>query len=256
MERVNDNISKGLWQHEISRSVLDKELDNIDRYNDEIRRYFRLFERRVSLLCSSSSNNSVSNQIKLPQLPLPQYSHAPGEFLETFFRNYDAIVPKYAISEYEKFVFLEKRLSGEPLILIKSLQGAQQSYAEARSLLESAFASPLLQKYDIINRLSKLKLLPNRVIYAFISEMRVIISKFTKLKIDVNTILVIYGRLCLKVYVCSSFILQTLIDLVSHRLKVKFLRPLTAIEICQILFILQERCRQWVENKLRDSLLL
>ena len=80
----------------------------------------------------------------------------------------------------------------EPLTLIKSLQGAQQSYAEASSLLESAFASPLLQKYDIINRLSQLKLRPNGEIYAFISEMRIIISTFTKLKIDVNTILQCY----------------------------------------------------------------
>ena len=78
LERVNDKISKGLWQYETSRSVLDKELDDIDRYNDEIRRCTRLLERRVSLLRSSSSNNSVSNQIKLLQLPLPQYSYAPG----------------------------------------------------------------------------------------------------------------------------------------------------------------------------------
>ena len=100
----------------------------------------------------------------------------PVSFWRFFFRNFEAIVSKYAISEYEKFVFLEKQLSRETLTLIKSFQGDRQSYAEARSLLESAFASLLLQKYDIINRLLQLKLLPNGEIYAFISEMRLIIS--------------------------------------------------------------------------------
>lgn len=65
----------------------------------------------------------------------------------------ELILSRYTLSEFEKFVLLSGQLSNEPLILIRSLQGSQQSYSEAKSLLTKAFSSPLAQKFDILNRL-------------------------------------------------------------------------------------------------------
>ena len=89
---------------------------------------------------SSLINNDIPftgsfNQMKLPQIPLPEYGRREGETLENFINNFESIVDKYALSEFEKFVLLSKQLKNEPAILIKSLQGSQQSYTQAKKFV-------------------------------------------------------------------------------------------------------------------------
>ena len=196
LNKFNEAISRGIWSNKASQDVKDLELENCDKYEERLYKITKLLKSRIAALTetTSSSRHSkdfvrVSNQLKLPQLPLPTYNHEKGESLERFFENFEAIIDKYELSGFEKFIFLEKQLSGAPLILIKSLQGTQQSYAEAKSLLTAAFAKKLVQKYDIIRRLTELKLTLKDDPYSFISEMRVILQTFDTLKIDVNTIL-------------------------------------------------------------------
>jgi len=134
-------------------------------------------------------NYQMNTHMKLPQVPLPEYGKLEGESLEYFIANFENIINRYPLSEFEKFVLLSRQLSNEPLILIKSLQGSQQSYTEAKELLIKAFSSPLNQKFDILERLCKLKLKKGANPYSFISEMRIITHSFSTLQMDTETIL-------------------------------------------------------------------
>ena len=133
--------------------------------------------------------HNISTHMKLPQVPLPEYGRREGESLEGFLGNFETIINKYSLSEFEKFVLLSRQLRNEPLVLIKSLQGSQQSYTEAKNLLILAFSSPLTQKFDIIERMAKIKLKEGADPYSFISEMRIITHTFQTLNININTVL-------------------------------------------------------------------
>ena len=202
----NEKIYQLLMTHVTDRSIWDNEIESCDMYDDKILQALRLIRKRKSVLAMSSnvvgvdpqneprnnipmSNSNVSNQLKLPQLPLPEYGKLKGESLDKFFRNFEVIIDKYGLSSYEKFVFLMKQLHNEPLTLVRSLQGSQQSYEVAKELLLNAFAQPIKQKFDIINRLANLKFDSNTNAYEFISEIRVIIDTFENLKIDIQSLL-------------------------------------------------------------------
>ena len=202
----NSDISNGIWQHETRREHLDKELETCDHYSDIIRKITKALTKRKQELEGQlpltsqpllngnvpnvrPSSAPISNQIKLPQLPMPEYSNAEGENLLTFLANFEGVLSKYSLSEFEKYVFLTRQLKGSPLILVKSLSQDRQSYTEAKDLLTRAFAAADSQKSEIIRRLSKLNLPQNGNYYEFISEMRSIVNSVDTLKIDVNDII-------------------------------------------------------------------
>ena len=196
LEKHNLEISSSIWKYEKDRTKLNEEMEGCDEYDAKLAEMSRQVEDRVTSAQSNSSSNPsvpdsmrITNQIKLPQLPLPEYNHAPGEDLNKFFSNFESIMDKYNLSSYERFVFLTKQLGGEAATLVRSLQGDSQSYLEAKNLLVEAFASPTTQRFDILARLSKLSLAPSGNCYTFVSEFRTLISTVRNLKIDVDTVL-------------------------------------------------------------------
>ena len=48
------------------------------------------------------------NKLKLPELPLPSFSNNEGERLIQFFINFEAIIDKYDLSNFERYIYLEK----------------------------------------------------------------------------------------------------------------------------------------------------
>ena len=138
LTKQNDEISKLLWSIEKDRTKLNRELEKIDEYDETILLCINALQRRVetlgAALASSSQNVSDttggsvlrSNRLKLPELPLPHYYRKPGESLERFFTNFENIVEKYSLSEYERFILLTKQLHNDALTLINSLQGCKQ----------------------------------------------------------------------------------------------------------------------------------
>ena len=201
LTKQNDEISKLLWSVEKDRTKLNRELEKIDEYDETILLCINALQRRVetlgAALASSSQNVSDttggsvlrSNRLKLPELPLPHYYRKPGESLERFFTNFENVVEKYSLSEYERFILLSKQVHNDALTLINSLQGCRQSYTEAKNILEKAFASPILQKFEIINNLRSLNLSKAGDCYKFISEMSMIIDSFENLKITTDDVL-------------------------------------------------------------------
>ena len=191
------NLSIGQISCEDKDFDIVSELEKCDEYEAKILGALSSLEERISAIQSSitspnpfgyDNNSQVGGKIKLPELPLPLYSNQPDQSLERFFINFENIISKYNVNQFEKFVFLERQLSGSPLKLIKSLEGNQQSYTEAKKLLEEAFSNPILQRFEAIRRLVNLKYSLTDP-FEYISEMRSVCNVFDTLQIDRDIIM-------------------------------------------------------------------
>ena len=211
LDSLNEKISSVLWIHEQRREVLNNEMDTCEKYQSDICRSVRQINKKCTELknavIASTSNgnqvlssvagpsgtqpvhNVVPNKLQLPQLPLPEFSNSEGECLSQFIAGFEAIISKYNLSQYEKFIYLCRQLKSSPLLLVRSLQGEEQSYDHAKALLEEGFASKIQQKFDVLNRLTKLKLSSNTDPFAFISDIKILISSSNRLQIATEDVL-------------------------------------------------------------------
>ena len=131
----------------------------------------------------------VANKLRLPIVPLPQFSNDKNENFEKFIYSFESIIDKHQLTPYEKFIYLKNQLDKSPKILVESLEADCQTFDNAKELLTKAFASSVTQKYSAIKRLAELKLSPSGDPYSFIGEIRTITSSFHNLKIDVQSVL-------------------------------------------------------------------
>ena len=69
-----------------------------------------------------------------------------GKINISFLSNFESTVLKYGLSGYEKFIYLQGRLSEEPLMLIRSLEVGSQSYIAAEDFFMKTFASVVTQQ--------------------------------------------------------------------------------------------------------------
>lgn len=200
LDRANADIAKVIWKCKVSDTELQAERESCDKYEDTVVGAIRSLKTRIQSLTSPpivTDNTTgvvnvapcVTNQLKLPAVPLPEYYHNEGDNLTLFFDNFENVVGKYNLSEYEKYIFLEKQIHNAPLTLIKSLQGTNRCYSTAKQLLLSAFASDVTQKFNAISRLSTLVLRSDGDAYEFVSNVRIITELFSNLRIDVDTVM-------------------------------------------------------------------
>ena len=137
---------------------------------------------------ANTPNASFNRKLKLPQIPLPVYAHKEGENLHKFFSNFENILGKDGLSDYEMFIYLQGQLSGEPLMLVQSLDIGSQSYNSAKDLLTKAFASVVTQQFETIKRLSELKF-SLKSPYEYVGKLRQIQESFKSLKITSDIVL-------------------------------------------------------------------
>ena len=194
LAQFDKKISSGLWLHESDRSKFDSELESCVEYAEKITMIIRILDshKKTSHISEPMERNIpelILRAPKLPEIPLPFYSHTKNEIIEEFITRFETILCRSPLNDLEKFSYLEQQLSGEPLELIRSLHGVDRSYTEAKDLLLRAFSSPTLQKFDIIKRLVS----PNARIpsdtYKFIGEMRSIIALFKTCDIQIELVL-------------------------------------------------------------------
>ena len=198
LQKSNDEISRLIWMHITDLTAQEAEFDGCSNYDNAIIDCLSILESKlgefvmpVQPQVANPSNVSLGtscSRLTLPKVSLPKYSNSDNEDFESFITRFETIISKHSLGEYEKFVLLSEQLSKEPLALVSSLRGAQQSYTEAKSLLKKAFASPMRQKEDIISRLGRLNLSNNGEIYTFISEYRVITHTLKELNVSVDDI--------------------------------------------------------------------
>ena len=206
--KLDDEIKKLLLNVELSEQQIEQEYNSCEEYSSKINKIIRRLEKIVSNNTVHARQNRVnssgdsgsggnplnnilfaSNNLKLPNVPLPVFSNAGDESLDRFFTAFDAVVSKFNISSYETFLLLKSQLRGEPLTLIKSLELSNESYEAARDLLSKAFSSSVDQQFNCIEKLRSLKLRHHSDSFQFISDMRLLIESFANLKIDVNVVL-------------------------------------------------------------------
>lgn len=193
LEASDLSISKVMWSCTEDPQKWDEELESCDSYGDKVVVALRMLKPSTVNVASAALPSSVIpplvNKLKLPQLTLPTYGHLKGENLHEFFTSFEDIIDKYCLTDREKFVFLQKQLINEPLTIIKALVSSQQCYDQAKSLLTKAFGQPTVQKFEVIQQLTELRLGYEDDPYTFIGEMMTINEAFKSLKIDSSIIL-------------------------------------------------------------------
>ena len=194
---VDDQIGNLILEFE-GQDALNIELMECETYEISINRAIRMLKEQSSNLTArldsaaslerSESDTRDIVKLRLPELPLPKFGNEENENITQFFKNFEEIINKYSLSGFEKFVYMERQLSGQPLTLVKSLTGSQRCYADAKDLLNQAFARPVKQKFNIIKQLTNLHF--NSINpYKFISDVRLIVSAFEDLEIDIKSII-------------------------------------------------------------------
>ena len=166
----------------------DSILEEEEEYDDKIINSLGLLQPAVRSRTLPISELET-RKLKLPSVELPVFANDKSDNLEKFLYAFESIIDKHGLSEYEKFVYLKGQLKCGPLALINSLNATEQTYAMAKDLLTKAFASPLTQQYDVIKRLTELKLGFDDDVYVYISNMRNVMSSFDTLKIDVKIVI-------------------------------------------------------------------
>ena len=195
LKKEVNRLDKKIFSLHLKSGMKDEDIeariDENEKYEEKIVSSLSRLRSITNVVppASYASASVTHNKLKLPQMPLPEFSADKDQSLDKFFHNLESIINKHALSSYEKFVYLRNQLSNSPRVLIDSLDIQEQSYEKAKELLTKAFASPLTKKYEAIQRLSEIKLGYNDDPYTFIGDMRSITNAFNSLDIDVDTIL-------------------------------------------------------------------
>ena len=179
-----------------TQKLHDAEYDKCSEYSHKILDALACIEESLSLPPEASTAHSIQptspsprNFAKLPLISLPTFGNKDGEDLTKFFQNFELIINKYNLSDYEKLAYLQDQLSGEPLDLIGSLELDSQNYASAKQLLEKGFASKSSQKFNLIERLTKLQFKANESPFKYIREFRLVIEAVRRQEITVDHVL-------------------------------------------------------------------
>lgn len=169
VQKLDSEITSLTWAENEDDDEFDTAMEECEGYNEKV--YDTLTLLRTALSGHENSINNVNpllnnqghgplfnSRLKLPEVPLPTFSNSRDETLDNFLSTFVNITNKYNLSSYERFILLKGQLKNEPLLLINSLDISKHSYENARDLLTKAFASETTKKFDVIKRLSNLKL--------------------------------------------------------------------------------------------------
>ena len=196
LNEQNQKVFKSMLAIE-DETTVDSEVENANSYDDQILDCLFKLNNLIGQSSNQSSQNNYSNspiqttrnQLKLPKIPLPAFSNDRSQNFHKFITSFEAIVDKFTISSYEKFCLLKQQLTKSPLALIESLSVNEQSYEIAKQLLTDAFDNKSETKFEVIRRLSLLKLSYNDDPYIYIGETKSILAEVESLKINVQDIL-------------------------------------------------------------------
>ena len=193
---LDEEIGSMLIAAGSSETAINSEFESVEAYERSISNIMFSLNEKLSTFNEIQTETSVMgshipSKLKLPEIPLPKFNNYEGESLAQFFINFENILDKYSLADSEKFIFLEKQLSNEPLTLIRSLSGAKRSYSEAKDILFKAFARPIKEKFNAIKKL-EFASFDTCNPFKFVSEIRLIMSSFEEHKVDIDTIFSIY----------------------------------------------------------------
>lgn len=210
LDDLNEKISMDLWANQASAEDKAGNIAKAEEYDTRIENCLILLQDSIAAYNYRQENNNSNNsgnsddsrhsannplndsrnqRLKLPEVPLPTFRNDKSETLDFFLTTFEDVVEKYSLTQYEQFILLKKQLKGEPQILINSLSISEQSYEQARNLLQLAFGSETTKKFDAIKRLEKLSSSSGTSVYEYVGEMRLVQNLFNSLSISTDDIL-------------------------------------------------------------------
>ena len=178
---------------QINETELEQDYESCLDYSEKIAELTASLEEslKVSATAQVSFHHAepVRSQLKRPAVPLPTYNSLESECLERFLHDFESTTDKYNYSSYDKLLLLKGQIKGRALILINSLETTEQSYECAKSLLTNALASPTTQRYNVIKRISEMKLTFETDPFEYIAQLRSTMEIVKTLDINVENFL-------------------------------------------------------------------
>ena len=190
LSELNTQYLDIIFKEDDGAQNFEAEYEECQKYEDKILAII------ASLPSASQQPNNITHnpiavtRLKPPKAPLPLYNDEMGGLsLTKFFVEFENIINKFNYSDYEKFILLRPQLGGKALILLNNISIGDQSYEKAKSMLISAIASPDLQKFGTIKRLTTLGTAKYTDNFALISEMRFLQDEVESQNIDISSVL-------------------------------------------------------------------
>ena len=133
-----------------------KEYTECEEYHDKIT--YMLVKFKNCLATNTTSSGSSLPKLRLPNVELPSFGGKPEEYFK-FIDNFETILSKFDLTQFEKFSYLQKHVFGPAKEIIESVPlGGGNSYDTAKQLLSDAFSRKVVQQFSVIENLLKLKL--------------------------------------------------------------------------------------------------
>jgi len=182
-EVENFMLLNQLW----SDSDLECQTEIADQYQDRI----SLILIRLNTALTSLSRPVVNSgpaasvlkpKLKLPDIELPFFDNNPENYSK-FINDLEQILDKFEFTEFERFTYLKKQVSGAAREIVESVPLGDMKYTDAKKLLFDAFADKTVQQFSVIQKFLSLKSLSDNNLYSWISEIRVLTDQMTRLDI-------------------------------------------------------------------------
>jgi len=132
---------------------------------------------------SLDSNSALKSKLRLPDIELPGFDNNPENYTK-FINDIEKILEKFELTEYEKFSYLKKQLSGPAREIVDSIPFGDFNYTDAKKLLYDAFADKTAQQFSVINKFLNLQSLSKSNLYSWISEIRILTEQLNRLEIS------------------------------------------------------------------------
>ena len=139
-----------------NQSVGDNSMSNIDF--TAMQAFFKMFTRPTSGENRDSSPGfPFFHQVKMPELKLPIFDGEKYKNLHAFLAQLEDAFKRDRTTEPSKFLYLKGQLKGKPLEMVESLHVGQQKYSFVKNLLMRAYARPMAEKFDLIQKMTEMK---------------------------------------------------------------------------------------------------
>ena len=129
------------------------------------------------LECESNANSSddtARSLLRSPIAPLPSFYSKEGEDITKFFLHFEDTIAKFKYTASDKFLILRQQIQGRGLILLDSLEANKRSYEGAKKLLTKAFASTDVSIFNVLKKVSEMKLNYGDEPFEYISKIRIL----------------------------------------------------------------------------------
>ncbi len=165
--------------------------DQFDDYEDRMQ--IALITLKVCMTSlepkiQSSSERGAEPKFLLPKIELPTFSGRPEEY-HKFITTFNGMIEKYNLDDYEKFLYLQKQLTGHAKTLLSTIKVTDMTFTKAKDLLNEAYCDKLEQQFAIIRKMSKLQMTVYDDPYNWICQSRVLKDQIESLNITTDLIL-------------------------------------------------------------------